>query len=138
MAGFVDCAAVIRYGHGPGRPKALILLGSGEWQETRIAGVILNSKFRYASFKMTKPACSRWSTRRLATLRNRFIGSAEGSVTRTVARFGSQVGWHMTIWFAHHAFPTEIIRHAIWLCVRFALSYRDVKDLLAERGLDIS
>ena len=32
----------------------------------------------------------------------------------------------------------SIIRHAVWLYVRFTLSYRDVEDLLAERGLDVS
>jgi hypothetical protein len=32
----------------------------------------------------------------------------------------------------------RIIRHAIWLYFRFTLSYRDVEELLAERGLDIS
>jgi putative transposase len=32
----------------------------------------------------------------------------------------------------------EIIQHAIWLYFRFTLSFRDVEDLLAERGLDIS
>ena len=32
----------------------------------------------------------------------------------------------------------EIIRHTVWLYLRFTLSYRDVEDLLAERGLDIS
>jgi len=37
-----------------------------------------------------------------------------------------------------HRFPPEIIQHAIWLYVRFTLSYRDVEELLAERGLDIS
>jgi len=30
------------------------------------------------------------------------------------------------------------IQHAIWLYLRFTLSYRDVEELLAERGLDIS
>jgi hypothetical protein len=30
------------------------------------------------------------------------------------------------------------IRHAVWLYARFTLSYRDVEELLAERGLDIS
>src|ERR1700741_1606450 len=35
-------------------------------------------------------------------------------------------------------FPPEIIQHAIWLYLRFTLSYRDVEELLAERGLDIS
>jgi putative transposase len=44
----------------------------------------------------------------------------------------------MTISFARHHFPPEIIRHAVWLYVRFTLSCRDVEDLLAERGLDIS
>jgi putative transposase len=37
-----------------------------------------------------------------------------------------------------HRFPPEIIQHAIWLHLRFTLSYRDVEELLAERGLDIS
>ena len=44
----------------------------------------------------------------------------------------------MTISFARHQFPPAVIRHAVWLYVRFTLSYRDVEDLLAERGLDIS
>src|SRR5271156_1757068 len=43
-----------------------------------------------------------------------------------------------TISFARHQFPPDIIRHAVWLYVRFTLSYRDVEDLLAERGLDVS
>ena len=44
----------------------------------------------------------------------------------------------MTISFARLQFPPAIIRHAVWLYVRFTLSYRDVEDLLAERGLDVS
>ena len=40
--------------------------------------------------------------------------------------------------FARHQFPPDIIRHAVWLYLRFTLSFRDVKDLLAERGLDVS
>jgi putative transposase len=43
----------------------------------------------------------------------------------------------MTISFARHQLPPAIIRHAVWLDVRFTLSYRDVEDLLAERGLDV-
>jgi putative transposase len=35
-------------------------------------------------------------------------------------------------------FPAEIIQQAIWLYLRFTLSYRDVEKLLAERGLDVS
>src|ERR1700751_1506987 len=40
--------------------------------------------------------------------------------------------------YARHQFPPAIIRHAVWLYLRFSLSYRDVEDLLAERGLDVS
>lgn len=34
-------------------------------------------------------------------------------------------------------FPATIIRHAIWLYLRFTLRYRDVEELLAERGLNL-
>jgi putative transposase len=44
----------------------------------------------------------------------------------------------MTISFARHQFPPAVIRPAVWLYVRFTLSYRDVEDLLAERDLDVS
>jgi putative transposase len=44
----------------------------------------------------------------------------------------------MTTSFARHQFPPAVIRHAVWLYARFTLSYRDVEDLLAERGVDVS
>jgi putative transposase len=40
--------------------------------------------------------------------------------------------------YARHRFPPDVIRHAVWLYLRFTLSYRDVEDLLAERGLIVS
>ena len=40
--------------------------------------------------------------------------------------------------YSRHRFPPVIIRHAVWLYFRFSLSYRDVEDLLAERGIDVS
>ena len=40
--------------------------------------------------------------------------------------------------YRRHRFPAEIIQHAIWLYLRFTLSYRDVEELLAERGHDVS
>ena len=40
--------------------------------------------------------------------------------------------------YARHRFPPEIIQHAVWLYFRFPLSYRDVEDLLSERGIDVS
>uniref|UniRef100_UPI003B525B65 IS6 family transposase n=1 Tax=Roseovarius indicus TaxID=540747 RepID=UPI003B525B65 len=39
---------------------------------------------------------------------------------------------------ARHRFPPAIIQHAVWLYFRFALSYRDVEDMLADRGIDVS
>ena len=40
--------------------------------------------------------------------------------------------------FRGHRFPPDVIRQAVWLYLRFTLSFRDVEDLLAERGIDIS
>src|SRR6516162_8880087 len=40
--------------------------------------------------------------------------------------------------YRRHRFPPVIIQHAVSLYLRFTLSYRDVEELLAERGLDIS
>ena len=37
-----------------------------------------------------------------------------------------------------YRFPPEIISHAVWLYHRFCLSFRDVEDLLAERGITVS
>jgi hypothetical protein len=79
----------------------------------------------------------------------KFAVIACGPVLKTVtrpARLSRQrwrasirwVRWRMTISFARHQFPPAVIRHAVWLYMRFTLSHRDVEDLLAERGLDIS
>ncbi len=40
--------------------------------------------------------------------------------------------------YKRHRFPPEIIGHAVWLYFRFALSYRDVEELLAERGVPLT
>ena len=40
--------------------------------------------------------------------------------------------------YRRHRFPPPIIQHAIWLYLRFTLSYRDVEELLAERRLEVS
>ena len=40
--------------------------------------------------------------------------------------------------YAGYRFPPEIIQQAIWLYFRFTLSFRDVEDLLAERGIVVS
>ena len=42
------------------------------------------------------------------------------------------------MWCAIHRFPPAIISHAVWLSYRFTLSFRDVEDLLAQRGITVS
>ena len=37
-----------------------------------------------------------------------------------------------------YRFPSEIISHAVWLYHRFALSFRDVEDLLAQRSVTVT
>jgi hypothetical protein len=40
--------------------------------------------------------------------------------------------------YRRHRFPSIVIQQAIWLYFGFALSYRNVEDMLAERGIDVS
>jgi transposase-like protein len=40
--------------------------------------------------------------------------------------------------FKRHRFPPDVIRHAVWLYFRFTLSIRDVEELLAQRGIEVS
>ena len=40
--------------------------------------------------------------------------------------------------YRRHRFHPDIIRQAVWLYFRFTMSFRDVEDLLAERGIDVS
>ena len=40
--------------------------------------------------------------------------------------------------YKNHRFPVEIISHAVWLYFRFCLSFRDVEELLCERGVGVT
>ena len=40
--------------------------------------------------------------------------------------------------YKRHRFPADVIRQAVWLYYRFTLSFRDVEELLAQRGVDVS
>ena len=40
--------------------------------------------------------------------------------------------------YQRHRFPSEIISHAVWLYHRFCLSFREVEELLAERGIIVT
>jgi len=40
--------------------------------------------------------------------------------------------------YVGYRYPGEVIAQAVWLYRRFCLSFRDVEDLLAERGITVS
>lgn len=43
-----------------------------------------------------------------------------------------------SISYSRHQFPPAVIQHSVRLYLRFTLSYRDVEELLVERGLGVS
>jgi putative transposase len=43
-----------------------------------------------------------------------------------------------SVLYKRYRFPPEIIQHAVWLYYRFNLSHRDIEDLLAERGINVT
>src|SRR5262244_3601865 len=43
-----------------------------------------------------------------------------------------------TMKYKNHRFLVEIISHAVWLYFRFCLSFRDVEELLFERGVSVT
>jgi hypothetical protein len=55
-------------------------------------------------------------------------GSPDGPVAKGMKKIS----------YSGYRFPPEIIHQAIWLYFRFTLSFRDVEDLLAERGIAVS
>ena len=40
--------------------------------------------------------------------------------------------------YFRHRFPVEIISYAVWLYYRFSLSFRDVEELMAQRGVAVT
>ncbi len=39
--------------------------------------------------------------------------------------------------YRYYHFPPDVIRYAVWLYYRFTFSFRDVEDMLAERGVEV-
>ncbi len=40
--------------------------------------------------------------------------------------------------YKRYRYPSQIISHAVWLYHRFTLSFRDIEDILAARGVIVS
>ena len=91
-------------------------------------------------YSMTRSMAGMWRSGAVTRMARWVRCRSNGVVTKTGSgASGYRVGcWHGSLCFRRHRFPPEIIQHAIWLYLRFTLSYRDVEELLAERGLDIS
>ena len=74
-----------------------------------------------------------------------FLDVLEAGVAELPAVLSSSVGawqtWPMkrdTLSYHGYRFPPDIISHAVWLYHRFGVSFRDVEDLLAQRGITVS
>src|SRR4051794_10795746 len=69
------------------------------------------------------------------TVLSRQLASLEGGQVCDTRRMKAQADAAI---YKRHRFPPAIIGHAVWLYFRFALSYRDVEELLAERGVSVT
>jgi hypothetical protein len=64
----------------------------------------------------------------------------KGFVTFAALRRAASKGAVATVQpdYAGYRFPSDVIQRAVWMYLRFTLSYREVEDLLAERGIEVS
>ena len=61
-----------------------------------------------------------------------------GEVLSTRVAIVHNPGMNRQSSYRGYRFPPEIISHAVWLYHRFTLSFRDIEDLLAERGVIVT
>ena len=69
------------------------------------------------------------------------VGGEEMDYRVLSSSVGAWQTWPMkrdTLSYHGYRFPPDIISHAVWLYHRFGVSFRDVEDLLAQRGITVS
>ena len=114
--------------------------GAKEGEDAVKAGTSSSPEHLHADVSRTPhPDCP--SGPLLRSIERPFTNGPRGNVTVTRIALRLIADWHhrmRPISFKRHRFPPAIIRHAIWLYARFTLSFRDVEELLAERGIDAS
>ena len=69
------------------------------------------------------------------------LGERDADGTVLSSSVGAWQTWPMkrdTLSYHGYRFPPDIISHAVWLYHRFGVSFRDVEDLLAQRGITVS
>src|SRR5438552_14491878 len=81
-------------------------------------------------------ACARSRNVRRASLVRSEMGLSGSRACRGMG-CGASCGM-CRISYRGYRFPPDIIQYAVWLYFRFTLSFRDVEDLLAERGIEVS
>jgi hypothetical protein len=59
-------------------------------------------------------------------------------MTKSCGIIGSMTTAPSSLSYKSYRFPAEIISHAVWLYYRFSLSYRDVEELMATRGIVVT
>ena len=55
-----------------------------------------------------------------------------------MTKFWHNVQMKRKNYYSGHRYPSEIISHAVWLYHRFSLSFRDIEEILAIRGINVS
>ena len=138
-------ATVLEYGGSEDMAIAALLHDAVEDQggEPRLAGIRNRFGDRVADIVRScsdSPAAAHQPKEDWHIRKTRHVERlAEGIDTLTGESRTNGLWWAMKpISYARHRFPPDVIGHAVWLYLRFTLSYRDVEDLLAERGLEVS
>jgi transposase-like protein len=110
-------------------PYSRTILGA-KWARTGAAKLCRQSAMAWRSWfnaRLTAPI--RFTLRAwITSAAIRACGLAGGSVAKGMKKIS----------YKGYRFPPEIIQQAIWLYVRFTVSFRDVEDLLVERGIMVS
>ena len=65
-------------------------------------------------------------------------GPVQGTVKLTMDAANGATMSTQSSDYCGYRFPPEIISYAVWLSHRFSLSFRDVEELVAERGVLVS
>jgi putative transposase len=81
-----------------------------------------------------------WSSSRASATRTcseRYCQVKCGDVIRLLMRHTPRMRASISR-YHRHRFPVQIISHSVWLYFRFALSFRDVEEMLAMRGVTLS
>ncbi len=94
-----------------------------------IANVIPNNLKKYEALPVVEPRQSEYFS---------WIGTCFFCIVNLTRVWQTGVMKTKTPSYQRHRFPAEIISHAVWLYHRFCLSFREVEELLAERGITVT